>query len=69
MKFNVQKLIRARLLKRWSRTQLAAKSGLSTSMVSKIETGERNSEKSIFKMSKALGVPMEDLIEEGSDAA
>jgi len=62
MKYNIDVLIRARQLKRWSKTELAAKIGLTENMVHKIETGSRTSEKTIFKMSEALGVPMERIL-------
>lgn len=67
--FNVRPLIRARQLKRWSPERLAVECELSASMIYKIESGERTPEKSIFRISKKLGVPMKDVIVDGSDAA
>lgn len=70
MKVNVKPLIKARRLRRWSTAKLAAEIGLSDAMVRKIESGERTSEKTIFKMSEVLEVPMEKiLIEESSNVA
>jgi ribosome-binding protein aMBF1 (putative translation factor) len=62
MKYNIAPLIRARQLKRWSATELAAKIGRSENMVRKIESGTRTSEKTIFKMSEVLEVPMEEIL-------
>lgn len=70
MKYKVDLLIKARQLKRLSKTQVAAGIGMSYAMVAKVESGERASEKTIFKMSEFLGVPMKKLMaEDSSDAA
>lgn len=61
-KYDVAPLKRARLLKRWTPGQLAAKVGRSENMVRRIENGSRASEKTIFLMSEALGVPMEEIV-------
>ncbi len=68
-KFNVQKLIRARQLQKRSRAWVASKVGVTENMIYKIERGERASEKTIFKMSTVLEVPMEEILVSDGDAA
>lgn len=64
-KYNIQPLKKARQLKRWSLTELAAKIGLTENMVRKIESGDRRpSEKTVFRMSEVLDVPMEEVLAE-----
>ena len=65
----IERLIRARLEKGWSREKLADKIGRSANMIYKIEQGERTSEETIFRMAKALGVPMKEILTEDGDAA
>ncbi len=60
--YNIDPLIRARKLKRWSRTDLGAAIGRSDNMIWKIENGQSQSEKTIFLMSKSLGVPMSRIL-------
>lgn len=63
VKYNIEPFRRARQLKRMSFTELAAKVGLSENMVRRIEKGERSpSEKTVFRMSKVLEVPMEEIL-------
>jgi transcriptional regulator with XRE-family HTH domain len=62
MKYNIEPLIAARQLKRLSLTQLAAQVGVTESMIRKIENGDRASEKTIFKMSEVLDVPMSEIL-------
>lgn len=62
IEFNIAVLIRARLEKGWSRETLAGKIDRSANMVYKIENGDRASERTIFRMSKVLGVPMKEII-------
>lgn len=69
MRFAVEKLIRARQLRKWSRAKVAAKVGVTENMIYKIEHGERASEKTIFKMSTVLDVPMEEILPGDGDAA
>lgn len=65
MRYNISRLIKARLLKGWTRGDLALRVGLSENMIWKVENGTRASEKTIFKMAQVLGVPMKHvLIEE-----
>lgn len=56
---DIEPLILARRRKGWSDTQLAAAIGKSQNMVYKIERGIRTSERTIYKMCDALGVPYE----------
>ncbi len=69
MRFAVEKLIRARQLRKWSRAKVASKVGVTENMIYKIERGERASEKTIFKMSTVLEVPMEEILVSDGDAA
>ncbi len=63
MKYNIEPLARGRRLKRMSYTQLAVEVGLSENMVYRILTGSRStSEKTIFRMSEVLDVPMEKIL-------
>lgn len=63
MTFNIEKLIRARQLKRWSRAEIAARTGYSEQMVYLVETGRRKpSESLILAWSAVLDVPMEKIL-------
>mgnify|MGYP001431407259 FL=1 len=50
--------------KGWSQTKLAKESGLSQSFIHAIETGKKSpTMRSLWKLSKALGVPISEIIE------
>jgi transcriptional regulator with XRE-family HTH domain len=62
-KFDVQKLVRERVRQRISVRRLAQLADLSVDTVYRIERGARGgTQKTIFAMSEALGVPMDELI-------
>lgn len=55
-----------RLEKGWSQKKLAEEAGLSQSFIHSVETGEKSPTiRSIRKIAKALGVPVEEIIHEG----
>jgi transcriptional regulator with XRE-family HTH domain len=61
--YNIEPFKRARQLKRWSLAELAFKVGLSENMVRLIENGKRRpSEKTAFRMSEVLEVPMQEIL-------
>lgn len=70
MRYNVQKLIRARRLKGWTRARLAAEIGRSENLIYKIERGTRAGEATLFKIAEALDVPMKSILlrDEGNAA-
>lgn len=50
--------------KGWSQTKLAEESGLSQSFIHAIEAGKKSpTMRSLWKLSKALGVPISEIIE------
>lgn len=50
--------------KGWSQTKLAKESGLSQSFIHAIEAGKKSpTMRSLWKLSKALGVPISEIIE------
>ena len=59
--YDIQKLIDARLERGWDQTTLAFKCQVSTSMVSMIESGKRQSVKTIRKMARKLSVPWSEV--------
>lgn len=57
---------RLRLEKGWSQKRLAEEAGLSQSFIHSIEVGQKSPTiRSIRKIAKALGVPVEEIIHEG----
>jgi len=57
---------RLRLEKGWSQKRLAEEAGLSQSFIHSIEVGQKSPTiRSIRKIAKALGVPVEEIIREG----
>jgi len=55
-----------RLEKGWSQKKLAEEAGLSQSFIHSVEAGEKSPTiRSIRKIAKALGVPVEEIIHEG----
>lgn len=57
---------RLRLEKGWSQKRLAEEAGLSQSFIHSVETGEKSPTiRSIRKIAKALGVPVEKIIHAG----
>lgn len=61
MKIDTQKLIDARETKGWDQTTLAYKCGVSVSTISRVESGERCSPKTIKKIADKLGLSIEEL--------
>lgn len=68
IRFNIEILVRKRLEKGWSRAKLADKIRRTENMVYKVERGDRPSVETVFRMSKALGVPMKEILIEDSAA-
>nr|PZN17650.1 MAG: XRE family transcriptional regulator [Chloroflexota bacterium] len=63
---SVSVIKRLRLEKGWSQKRLAEEAGLSQSFIHSVETGEKSPTiRSIRKIAKALGVPVEKIIHEG----
>lgn len=52
----------------WTQAELSEKSGVARDLIAQIETGRRNgSIQSLNRLARALGVPIESLIEDGGD--
>lgn len=68
MKYDVDRIKRARILKGWSQSQLAQLIGKSSAAISMIENGEFNGMPGTIKaIADALAIPMEELLIDEAD--
>ena len=62
MQYDIDKLIRARLLKGWNKAKLAKKIKVTPRVIADVERGFNSSPQTITKMADALGVPREEVV-------
>ena len=63
MRYDIQKIVRARTVRGWTQTELARRIDKSPSTISKIESGEIIALPGTIKeIAEALGLEMEDLV-------
>jgi ribosome-binding protein aMBF1 (putative translation factor) len=67
MRYDIQKLERARILKGWNKAFLAKIIEVDPAVIGRVEKGENTNVVTVKKMADALGLTMEDLLIEDED--
>jgi transcriptional regulator with XRE-family HTH domain len=67
MRYRIDKLIQARLLKGWDQTTLAFHAGLSVAQICRIEKGKHQKPATIEKIARILDVRMRELFIEDDE--
>ena len=68
MRFNTHRLDRERLLKGWSKSTLAGKTGVNPSTISNVLAGKTSNVETLKKIADALGLEMEEIYIEEEEA-